>query len=518
MQVKTLTKKLPLSLSPLDAYQRLCERGNKAHTVLLETAEAGSQTDHKSIIAISSALEIKAMNKTVTIKALNDNGRAFIEAFDVSGLSDFEIENRDQTITLKLKPKKLLIDEDQRLSQASSISVLKAIKQQLKTRQKDDDSSSYLVGAMSFDLVDQFEDLPAVKKIDEDYIFYLADQLLIQSLENNSGQIVIKGFADYAERDVHLGLKISEIEQLLNTKKTVSNLAQLQSDREVKVDIDDENFQQQVEQAKDYILDGDVFQVVLARTYDVQCPQPINAYQHLRKSNPSPYMYFLNFGEKQLFGASPESCLKVDNAKQVSLYPIAGTRKRSYENGQIDHEKDALIEYELIADEKEAAEHMMLVDLARNDIARVIENGSRKITQLKKVVKYSHVLHMVSEVKGRIQSNLDPLDAYKACANMGTLTGAPKIKAMEIIRKFEQKPRGFYGGAVAVMNANDEFDSAIVIRSAIVKNQVASITAGAGVVYDSIPIEEAKETDNKAKAVINACLAANLGQEEEVAA
>jgi anthranilate synthase component 1 len=218
-------------------------------------------------------------------------------------------------------------------------------------------------------------------------------------------------------------------------------------------------------------------------------------------------MYFINFGDKQLFGASPESALKVNTQREVYLYPIAGTRKRAIDSstGSINHDLDSRIEFELVEDEKENAEHMMLVDLARNDLAKVVKPGTREITQLKRIVKYSHVQHMVSEIKGVLEPEVDSLIAYRACANMGTLTGAPKIKAMEIIREQEKEGRGYYGGAVCILNANDEFDSAIIIRSAVVSNGIAKITAGAGIVYDSEPQLEALETVNKAKAVIDAC-------------
>ncbi len=506
MKVNTLVKKINLSLSPLEAYKRLCNGGNKKHSLLFETAEVASHANPKSIIAVSSAVKISSLNNSVVIEALNANGQAFLDGLDCTGLNSFEVESTNSKIQLNLKCIDACNSEDGRLIQDSVLSVLRFLKQQLATGNNEDDTTSYFLGAFSFDLVDQFESLPSVKKSDEDYVFYLADQLLVQSLDNNSGQIIVKGFAKNSDNDVHLGLKLAELESLLQ-KEIVMSENKCFTDK-VTVDISDEEFSKQVVSAKQHIVDGDVFQVVLSRNYTINCPAPISAYQKLRETNPSPYMFYLNFGNKQLFGASPESCLKVSHNREVSLYPIAGTRKRAFNHSGIDFERDSQIEYQLIDDKKETAEHMMLVDLARNDLARIVEPNSRKVTQLKQVVKYSHVMHLVSEVKGKLQSDIDPLDAYKACANMGTLTGAPKIKAVEIIRKYEKSSRGFYGGAVAVFNALDEFDSAIVIRSALVKNQRAIITAGAGIVHDSIPSQEAKETENKAKAVINACLAA----------
>ncbi|NVJ68417.1 MAG: anthranilate synthase component 1 [Gammaproteobacteria bacterium] len=504
MQVNTLIKKIPLSLSPIDSYKRTCQLGRKADTVLLETAEAASHANQKSIIGISSAVKIKSIDDIVEISALNDNGKAFLKSFDTEAIQEFTFEVSPQKIIAKLKPQPPVYDEELRLVQASSLDILKSIKQQLVASAQDNEST-YLLGAFSFDLVDQFEVLPTINKPDEDYVFYLADTLLIQSLNSNSAQIIVKGFGEYAAHNIHLGLQIEQVEKLLRIPS--ESYQALNQSSCVQVSISDRDFMQQVNEGKESILRGDVFQVVLSRNYQMDCQQPLQAYENLRTSNPSPYMYFINFSDKQLFGASPESALKVDANKEVSLYPIAGTRKRAIINEQIDHEHDSLIEYELIDDEKESAEHMMLLDLARNDIARVVEYGTRKVTQLKKIVKYSHVMHLVSEVKGKLRSDLDPIDAYKACSNMGTLTGAPKIKAMHLIRKFEKNGRGLYGGAVAAINANNEFDSAIIIRSAVVKDGTAKITAGAGVVYDSVAELEALETQNKAQAVINACLA-----------
>ncbi len=511
MQVKTLVKKLSLSLSPLEAYKRLSDNGRKPNTVLLETAEAVSHKHQKSIIGISSAVEVKAKDSKVIINALNNNGRAFIASFDSSELNGFEITSSEDSIELRLRQERSSYDEEKRLSQISTLFVLKEIKRQIKCNSAEDETS-YLLGAFSYDLVDQFEALKEIEKPEDDFVFYLADQLLIQTRDNNSAQIIIKGFGQNACNEIHLGLEMENVQTLINSPMAYQ-YKQIESSN-VNVDVSDEKFMQQVKDAKEHIIKGDVFQVVLSRNYSIDCPEPLLAYENLRSSNPSPYMYFLNFADKQLFGASPESCLKLNSDKQISLYPIAGTRKRPIIDNRINHARDALIEFELLDDAKESAEHMMLVDLARNDIARVAKNGTRKITQLKKIVKYSHVMHMVSEIKGTLKDTLDPLDAYRACANMGTLTGTPKIKAANIIRDFEQHGRGFYGGAVTAFNANDEFDSAIVIRSAVIKESVATITAGAGIVYESNPSAEAKETDNKAAAVISACQAALLVKEK----
>jgi anthranilate synthase component 1 len=207
-----------------------------------------------------------------------------------------------------------------------------------------------------------------------------------------------------------------------------------------------------------------------------------------------------------MFGASPESAIKYQqHNRQVEIYPIAGTRARGYKaNGEFSLDLDCRIELELRQDKKELAEHIMLVDLARNDVARVCKAGTRHVADLLKVDRYSHVMHLVSRVCGTLSDDLDALHAYQACMNMGTLSGAPKVRATELIRQYEGKRRGSYGGAVGYITGEGDMDTCIVIRSAFVKSGIAHIQAGAGVVYDSNPQAEANETRQKAQAVISA--------------
>ena len=226
-------------------------------------------------------------------------------------------------------------------------------------------------------------------------------------------------------------------------------------------------------------------------------------------------MFYLKDSDFSMFGASPESAIKYqqnspEGKRQVEIYPIAGTRPRGLNaDGSISLDLDSRIELELRQDKKESAEHIMLVDLARNDIARVCKPGTRYVADLLKVDRYSHVMHLVSRVCGTLLEELDALHAYQACMNMGTLSGAPKVKATSLIREIEGKRRGSYGGAVGYLTGEGEMDTCIVIRSAFVKDNIAYVQAGAGVVYDSIPQAEADETKQKAQAVINAVLASN---------
>jgi len=254
--------------------------------------------------------------------------------------------------------------------------------------------------------------------------------------------------------------------------------------------------------AKKHILDGDIFQVVLSRTKIEQCSdEPLDVYKRLRELNPSPYMFYINTPNTTLLGSSPELNLRVNGngtaKRTVEIRPIAGTKPRGKINGKLDADIDFRYEAELKIDRKELAEHMMLVDLARNDIARVAESGSRIVTELLTVEKYESVQHLVSNVKGTLANNLDALSAYLATMNMGTLTGAPKIEAMKIIRQLEKTKRGYYGGAVMYLTVDGQFDSCITIRSLQIKDHNAYIRVGAGIVHDSVPKTEFEETEHK---------------------
>ena len=254
-------------------------------------------------------------------------------------------------------------------------------------------------------------------------------------------------------------------------------------------------------------MDGDIFQVVLSRTLMEPCPdEPLDVYRRLRKLNPSPYMFYLKTPSTVLTGASPELNLRVGGSEQrtVEIRPIAGTKPRGKVNGKVDPDTDFRYEAELKLDLKELAEHMMLVDLARNDIARVSQPGSRVVSEMLAVEKYESVMHLVSNVRGILREDLDALSAYLATMNMGTLTGAPKIEAMKIIRQLENNKRGYYGGAVMYLTVDGQFDSCITIRSIQIRDRVAYIRAGAGIVYDSVPATEFDETEHKAGSCLRA--------------
>ena len=276
-------------------------------------------------------------------------------------------------------------------------------------------------------------------------------------------------------------------------------------------EVSDEDYAQWVKTAKEHIYAGDIFQVVPSRRFEAPLEVPLfGAYRMLRTLNPSPYMYFLRFGgdelhdEFEIAGSSPEPLVKVTGRKIVNR-PIAGTRPR----GTTDDEDEQLVE-ELLGDEKERAEHVMLVDLARNDVGRVSEYGTVEVDELMTIERYSHVMHIVSNVTGVLREDMEPFDALTACFPAGTVSGAPKVRAMEIIDSLERTKRGPYAGVVGYFDFSGNVDTCITIRTIVATGGRAFVQAGGGVVADSDPMSEARETDNKAQALLEAIAAAPM--------
>ncbi|MGH8657049.1 MAG: anthranilate synthase component I [Gammaproteobacteria bacterium] len=260
-----------------------------------------------------------------------------------------------------------------------------------------------------------------------------------------------------------------------------------------------ERFETAVEQVKNYILEGDVMQVVLSQRLSIPFRSPpINLYRALRCLNPSPYLYFLDLGDFEIVGSSPEILVRVEMG-EVTVRPIAGTRRRGR-----DAQEDSALERELLSDPKELAEHLMLIDLGRNDIGRIAKTGSVKVTDTMLTERYSHVMHIVSNVIGKLDERYSTMDVLRATFPAGTVTGAPKIRAMEIIDELEPVKRGVYAGAVGYLSWQGNMDTAIAIRTAVIKDGFLHIQAGAGIVADSVPALEWNETMNKGRAVFRA--------------
>jgi anthranilate synthase component 1 len=277
-----------------------------------------------------------------------------------------------------------------------------------------------------------------------------------------------------------------------------------------------EDYLKAVEKAKEYIMAGDLMQVQVGqRIKKPYVDSPLSLYRALRSLNPSPYMYFYNFGDMQIIGASPEILVRNeslnDGSRKVTIRPLAGTRPRG-----ATPERDAELAKELLADPKEIAEHVMLIDLARNDIGRIATTGSVKVTDQMVIEKYSHVQHIVSNVEGTLQPQLSNLDVLKATFPAGTLSGAPKVRAMELIDELEPVKRGIYGGACGYLSFGGEMDLAIAIRTGVLKDGMLYVQAAAGVVADSVPEMEWQETENKARAVLRAAEQVQDGLDGEI--
>jgi anthranilate synthase component 1 len=258
-------------------------------------------------------------------------------------------------------------------------------------------------------------------------------------------------------------------------------------------------FQSGVEKIKEHIVAGDAFQIVLSQRFSRETnADPLTVYRTLRATNPSPYMFFLNMKDETIVGASPEMLVRC-RGRRLDYRPIAGTRKRGATESE-----DWMFGEEMRTDEKEVAEHTMLVDLGRNDLGRVSEYGSVEVGELMEIERYSHVQHLVTSLRGRLRKGLDRFDAFAACFPAGTVTGAPKVRAMEIIKELEPDSRGLYAGSVLYIDYADNLDSCIAIRTIEMRGGIASIQSGAGVVADSVPEREYEETINKARALVRA--------------
>ena len=266
------------------------------------------------------------------------------------------------------------------------------------------------------------------------------------------------------------------------------------------------NFKEAVEKAKSYIFDGDIMQVVLSqRMSQPFAAPPLSLYRALRSLNPSPYMFYYDMGDHHVVGASPEILVRLEDGT-VTARPIAGTRPRGKTR-----EQDLALAEELLADPKERAEHVQLMDLGRNDVGRVAQTGTVKVTDNMMIERYSHVMHIVSNVEGKLKPGMDAIDVLKATFPAGTVSGAPKVRAMEIIDELEPSKRGIYAGAVGYLGFNGDMDVAIAIRTGVIKNNMLYVQAGAGIVADSVPESEWMETQNKARAVLRAAEIVNLG-------
>ncbi|MGL6232723.1 anthranilate synthase component 1 [Aeromonas rivipollensis] len=512
----TIRLNAPYVTDPLALYTRLCQ--HNPNNLLLESVEIDSKAGTQSLLLVDACLRIECRGRTVRVRALTSNGvqlQRLLEQRLPAVITQTRVADELQ---LDFPASDRTLDEDSRLKGSSVLDVLRTLQQELQCQQGKE--ALFMGGSFAYDLIASFEDLPEVPEGSNDcpdYCFYVAETLItIDHIKQSTALLacLFGGEQDESqldERYAQLTARLEAFKQACQQPQPVAQGAKPLTGN-LHIDKSDKQFCAEVEKLKGFIRRGDIFQVVPSRSFSLPCPDPLAAYRRLKQTNPSPYMFYVQDEGFTLFGASPESAVKFCAAsRQVEMYPIAGTRRRGLNpDGSINLDLDGRIELELRQDEKEVAEHLMLVDLGRNDIARISEPGTRYVKDLLKVDRYSHVMHLVSRVVGRLRSDLDALHAYQACMNMGTLTGAPKLRASELIRMVEGKRRGSYGGAVGYLNGAGEMDTCIVIRSAFVKAGLAHVQAGAGVVYDSKPQAEADETRAKAAAVL-AAIAASHG-------
>lgn len=353
------------------------------------------------------------------------------------------------------------------------------------------------IGYIGYDSIRQYEDIGAILEDEIEMpelhvMFY--QNVIVFDHKKQSVTIITTNLSGNRTREDLIN-HIHQIEQQIATDVLEQEEGTFQLQFEPS--IDQKKFVEMVDIAKQHIIDGDIFQVVLSQRMKADFTvDPFAFYRRLRLANPSPYMFYIDFDSYIVLGASPESLIKTYKG-EVITNPIAGTRPR----GKTEQEDLALAE-ELLADEKERAEHKMLVDLSRNDLGRVCETGTITIPKYMIIERYQHVMHIVSEVKGQLTEEYTGIDALIATLPAGTVSGAPKIRAMQIINQLETKKRGVYAGSVGYINMNGDLDLALAIRTMVVKGKTAYVQAGAGIVYDSNPVSEYEETLNKAKSLL----------------
>ena len=406
-------------------------------------------------------------------------------------------------------------DIDQRRKTADPLNLIEALRQQARvpTVPGLPRFAGGLVGYLAFDAARQLE--PRLGGSTQPDVLGCPDIYLLQAdefvvFDNLRGTLTLVTHADGGDSD---GLQYAE-QRLADFAARLRGPLRYPSARgfagsaagEFRTGFEREDFCRAVERAREYIRDGDIFQVVLSQRLTAPfAGSALDVYRALRGLNPSPYLYYFNFGDFHVVGASPEVLVRVEE-REVTVRPIAGTRPRGRTAAE-----DAGFAEELLADPKERAEHVMLLDLGRNDLGRVAEYGSVQLTERMIIERYSHVMHIVSEAKGCLRAGLGPLDALRAAFPAGTVSGAPKLRALQIIDELEPVKRGIYSGAVGYLGWNGNLDMAIAIRTAVVKDGYLHVQAGAGVVHDSVPEREWQETLNKGQALIRAVALTNEG-------
>jgi len=460
--------------TPLSAYKKLAD---EPYSYLFESVHGGEKWGRYSIIGLSSSTILRVIDHQLSIE---ENGKI---------ISDEAVEDPLEAVEV--------FQQQYRVPEIVGMPRF----------------SGGMVGYFGYDCIRYIERRLDVSDKDDplkcpDILLMVSEQLVV--FDNLNGKLHIIVHADPKQDGAYE--KAQQQLDVLANKLTIS-INNVPNGKTRHVDEKDfvsgftqEKFQQGVDRIKEYIVEGDAMQVVLSQRLSIPFnAPPIDLYRALRCLNPSPYMFYLNLNDFHIVGSSPEILVRLED-NEVTVRPIAGTRPRG-----ADAEEDMALEEELLADPKELAEHLMLIDLGRNDTGRVAEMGSVKVTDKMIIERYSHVMHIVSNVVGTLKEGQTAIDVFKATFPAGTVSGAPKIRAMEIIDELEPVKRGVYAGAVGYLSWNGNMDTAIAIRTAVIKDDTLHIQAGAGIVADSVPENEWKETMNKGRAIFRAVAMAEKG-------
>ena len=495
---KVVQRRLSNGVDAFSAFAALLP-GAPADTALFESKDGLQLLLHKA------AVRAECRGEMVRLRALSANGESLLRTIG-NALALHLAGKSLREITLRFPPDRGH-DSEARLLAPSPLHAVRTLIRSAIPETSDPFAAAAL-GVIAFEYATLGEEMPGNQDDPvgfPDYIFWIPESLFVFE-RGSAPRLLCTAYADedpdrsslnQQDAVVRLAALVEAYQEIVPyeigvAKGTAAHAAS--------VDLSDEEYAAVVSQLKEEIAAGEVYQIVPSRTFSAPCPDPLRSFALLRRLEPNSYRFFIRCPEFILFGASPETSVRVyreDDWNSVEVRPIAGTRRRG---DSID--EDDRLEAEMRLDQKEVSEHMMLVDLARNDVARISIAGTRRVARLLTVERYAKVMHLVSSVTGRLGIGFDAVDALSACLNVGTLTGAPKIRATELLRQVERTRRGPYGGAIGWLNGAGFMDTAVVIRSALVRDGVAFVRAGAGVVHDSDPKSEADETRRKASALL----------------
>jgi len=454
--------------TPLSVFKKL---GNQPYSYLFESVEGGEKWARYSLIGLPASTVIKIFNNEIQI----------------------------------WKDSKII----EELTSEDPLKFLEEYQENIKVKVNEElpGFTGGLVGYLGYDCIRYIEPRLSQSNLPDplstpDALFMLSEEVAVFDNLNNKLHLIVLSKSE-SEADIFTAKeRLKELSDKLLTPLTQNNSEEIKSpvtEKDFVSGFGEKEFKESVEKIKEYIKAGDVMQVVCSQRMSVPfTSDPVELYRSIRHLNPSPYLYFLNLEDFHIVGSSPEILARLEDG-EVTVRPLAGTRRRGK-----DEDDDVAMEKDLVNDPKEIAEHLMLIDLGRNDIGRIAEAGTVEVTQKFSVERYSHVMHMVSNVRAKLRKELKAMDVFRATFPAGTLSGAPKIRAMEIINEFEPVKRGIYGGAIGYFSWQGNMDMAITIRTAIIKDEVLYIQAGGGFVADSDPELEWKESLNKGRAIFKA--------------